>query len=191
MRKIFAKRRNILIIVTAIFVVLLGVVLYNTYPIIYGRLYSGDHINLDLSICYEGKQLEEDDYKIECINPEGKKESISKDAQQYSVRGGEYGCYRFIITICSDVFGETVVELEESGEEYIEHIKEEVIVELQFLNSNDWYISDSNCIIEIENIDGIRNCDCSINTEYNDGTSSEYGDVKQIENAKVEFTWGN
>lgn len=189
MRKIFAKKRNILIV--AIIAVLLGIVVYKIYPMIYGKLYSGNHINLDLSIYYKGKQLKADDYKIECINPKGKNDSISKDGTQYAVKGGEYGCYSFVITIFSHVVDAADVEIETSDETYIENIKEEVIIELQFLNSNDWYISNSNCKIEIQNIEGLLNSNCVIDTEYNDGTTSEYSKHKQFDNGKVEFTWGN
>ena len=191
MRKIFTKRKNILIIVTIIVSLLLGVILYKTYPVIYGKLYSGNHIKLDLSIYYKGKQLEADDYKIECINPKGKNESISEEGIQYAVKGGEYGCYSFVITIFSHVMDEKDVEMETLDKTYIEHVKEEVIVELKFLNSNDWYISNSNCKIEIQNIDGLLNSKCVIDTEYNDGTSSEYSKQKQFDNGKVEFSWGN
>ena len=48
MRKTFKKRRNILIIVTMTLVVLLGVVLCKTYPMIYGKLYSGNGISTDI-----------------------------------------------------------------------------------------------------------------------------------------------
>lgn len=191
MRKIFTKRRNILIIMTIIIVAILGIVLYKTYPMIYGKLYSGNHIKLDLSIYYKGKQLETDDYKIECINPKGKNESISTEGTKYAVKGGVYGRYSFIITINSNVMDEIFTEIEETDETYIEHVKEEVIIELQFLNSNDWYVSNSNCKIEIQNIDGLLNSKCVIDTEYNDGTSSEYSKQKQFDNGKVEFSWGN
>ena len=189
MRKIFAKKRNILIV--AIIAVLLGIVVYKIYPMIYGKLYSDNHINLDLSIYYKGKQLKADDYKIECINPKGKNESISKEGTQYAVKGGEYGCYTFVITINSNVMDETVTEIEKSDETYIDHKKDEARIELKFLNSNDWYISNSNCKIEIQNIEGLLNSKCVIDTEYNDGTSSEYSKQKQFNNGKVEFTWGN
>ena len=191
MSKIFAKRRNILIIVAIVLVVLLGIVLYKTYPVIYGKFYSGNHITLDLSIYYKGKQLKADDYKIECINSEGKNEAISKEGTEYAVKGVEYGCYNFVITIFSHIMAATDVEKETTDETYIEHVKEEVTVELKFLNSNDWYISNSNCKIEIQNIEGLLNSKCVIDTEYNDGTSSEYSKQKQFNNGKVEFTWGN
>ena len=179
MSKFCTKRRNILIIVAIILVVLLGGVVYKTYPMIYGKLYSGNHIKLDLTISYKGKQLDIDDYKIECINPEGKNESISKQGTQYAVKGGEYGRYSFVITINSNVMDETVTQIEE------------VIIELKFLNANDWYITNSNCVIEIENKEGLIKCDSKINTEYNNGKLTDYSEEKQIENGKVEFAWGN
>lgn len=191
MSKFFAKRRNILIIVAIVLVVLLGIVLYKTYPVIYGKFYSGNHITLDLSIYYKGKQLKADDYKIECINSEGKNEAISKEGTEYAVKGGEYGCYNFVITIFPYVMDPADVEIEISNGTYTEHIIQEPSIELQFVNSNDWYISNSNCKIEIQNIEGLLNSKCVIDTEYNDGTSSEYSKQKQFNNGKVEFTWGN
>ena len=169
------KKKIILILLS--FILLVGAALFlvksHTIQRIYGKLYTGDHIELDLSIYYKGELLTSDCIDITCINPQGKHESIGKDAEtsKYSVKGGEYGKYIFTVTI------------EDKTEE-------PVVLELKFLNTNDWYISDNNCIIEIQNIDGILNCNCKINTEYNDGTLSDYSNEKQIENGKVEFSWG-
>ena len=176
MRKFFTKKRNIISLIIVILVVICTLAVYNTYPIIYGKLYSGNHIKLDLSICYEGKELESAYFKIECINPEGDIETISKDGNKYAVKGGEYGEYRFVVTIESDILSEENMD--------------NMVIELQFINANDWYISDSNCVIEIQNVDGALNCNCTIDTEYNDGTSLDYSNEKPIENGKVEFLWG-
>ncbi len=177
MRKFFTKKRNVIALTIAIVVVICILAVYNTYPIIYGKLYSGNHINLDLSISYEGRQLKTTDFKVECINPEGNIEKVSKADNKYAVRGGEYGEYTFLVTIDTKIFDE-------------ENIENNIVIEFQFINANDWYISDNNCVIEIRNIDGALNCDCTIDTEYNDGTSSNYFKEKQIENGNVEFTWG-
>lgn len=189
MRKFFTKKRNIITITISLFVVICTLVVYNTYPIIYGKLYSGNHIKLDLSIIYEGKQLELEKFKIECINPEGDIESINRDGNRYAVKGGEYGEYKFAVTISADILDEE--NIDDNTDDNIDYRREDnIVIELQFINANDWYISDNNCIIEIQNIDGILNCNCKINTEYNDGTSSDYSNEKQIENGKVEFSWG-
>lgn len=177
MRKFFTKKRNIIAIVTVILVVICAVVAYNIYPIIYGKLYSGNHITIDLSISYEEKQLGTDDFKVECVNPEGDIETISREGYKYAVKGGEYGEYKFVVTIDAKIFDE-------------EYIEDNIVIELKFVNANDWYISDNNCLIEIQNIDGILNCNCRIDTEYNDGTSSNYSKEKPMENGKVEFSWG-
>ena len=184
MRKFFTKKRNIIALTIIILVVVCTLVVYNIYPIISGRLYSGNHINLDLSISYEGKQLETRDFKVECINPEGNIEFISKDGNKYAVKGGKYGEYRFLVIISTDILNE------ENIDDNIEYIEDNIVIELQFINANDWYISDSNCIIEIQNVDGALNCNCTIDTEYNDGTSLDYSNEKPIENGKVEFLWG-
>ena len=182
MRKFFTKKRNVIALIIAMLVFICILAVYNTYPIIYGKLYSGNHINIDLSINYEGKQLELDDFKVECINPEGDIESISKDGNKYAVKGGDYGEYKFVVTIDAKIFDE------ENNITY--NTEDNIVIELQFINANDWYISDNNCVIEIQNADGALNCNCKINAEYNDGTTSNYLKVKSIENGKVVFSWG-
>ena len=60
----------------------------------------------------------------------------------------------------------------------------------EFLNANDWYISNSNCIIEIQNQDGQLNCNYKISTEYNDKKIEDVYDNKQIEDRKIKISWG-
>ena len=178
MREWLTKRRNIIIIGIVISIVVLVVVIYNTYPIIYGKLYSGNHINFDLSISYEGKKLDINDYRIECINPDGNKESIVKDGEMYAIKGGKYGKYYFIVTIDADKIDSKIT-------------KEDIIIEMQYLNTNDWYISNSKGNLEITSIDDSLYCSCKINTKYNDGSYIDYSKEEQIENHKAQFSWGN
>ena len=177
MKEWLTKRRTIVIIGIVIGIAALVVVMHHTYPIIYGKLYSGNHIKLDFAISYEGKQLSTDDFKVECINPEDDNESISKEGSKYAVEGGEHGAYKFIVTVDAAKIND-------------ESIEDNIVIELKYINANDWYISDNNCVIEIQNVDGLLNCDCKINTEYNDGGITEYSKEKPIENGKVEFSWG-
>ena len=181
MSKFFTKKRNIIAIVAVILVIICALVAYKTYPMVYGKLYLGNHIKLDLSISYEGKQLESDEFKVECVNPEGDIESINKDDNKYAIKGGEYGEYKFVVIIDAKIFDKDNIK---------NNTEDKIVIELQFINANDWYISDNNCLIEIDNIDDALKCNCKINTEYNDGTSSDYSNEKQIENGKVEFSWG-
>ena len=176
MRNFFTKKRNI-VMATVMLVVICAVVAYNIYPIIYGKLYSGNHITLDLSINYGEKRLGIDDFKVECVNPKGEIETISIESDKYAVKGGEYGEYKFVLTIDGKILDE-------------DNTEDNIVIELQFINANDWYISDSNCLIEIYNIDDTLKCDCKINTEYNKGTSSNHYIGKIIENGKVVFSWG-
>lgn len=173
MNKVNIKKKIIIISLATILsvVAITYFINSNTFEKIYGKLYTGDHIELDLSIYYEGELITSDNIEITCINPEGKNEQIDKEDLKYSIKGGEYGKYIFTVTIEDKVQGD-------------------VVLELQFLNANDWYISNSNCIIEIQNDNGILNCNYKISTEYNDDTSSELSGEKQIEAGKVEISWG-
>lgn len=98
------------------------------FTIIYGKLYSGNHIGINISIYYEGKQISLDDLEIKCVNPQNQVEQIEKDNSGYSVKGGKYGRYIFTVTIPSV---------------YVEAGEEDTIIALQYLNLNDWYISDT------------------------------------------------
>lgn len=167
-------KKKIIVIVLAI-IALVAVAIFmtqsNILHRIYGKLYKGNHIELNLSVYYEGEQITSDNIKITCINPEGKNESINSKDLKYSIKGGEYGKYIFIVTI-EDRF------------------QEDMVLELEFLNANDWYISDSNCIIEIQNQDDELNCSYRITTEYNDETTDDLSGEKQMEDGKIKITWG-
>ena len=139
---------------------------------IYGKLYKGNHIELDLSIYYDGELIPSDNIQVTCINPEGKNELLNNDDLKYSIKGGEYSKYIFAVTIQDTNY------------------KEPVILELEFLNANDWYISNSNCIIEIQNQDGQLNCNYKISTEYNDKKIEDVYDNKQMEDRKIKISWG-
>lgn len=172
MRKINLKKMSIAIILV---ILVVFCIFYSVFPRIYGKLYSGNHIKMDLSIYYEGNQISIDDLEVKCVNPQNLVSQIKKDGSKYSVKGGKYGRYIFTVTI---------------PRIYIENGEEDIIIELQYLNSNDWYISDSECVIDIRNVDGLVSCNCKINTKYNDGTSADYSEEKQIENGNVKFSWG-
>lgn len=172
MKKINLKKMSIVIILV---ILVIFCVLYSVFPIIYGKLYSGNHIKIDLSIYYEGNQINIDDLEVKCVNPQNQVSQIEKDGSEYSVKGGTYGKYTFILTIPGTC---------------IENGEEDIIIELQYLNSNDWYISDSKCMIDIRNVNGLVSCNCKINTKYNDGTTADYSEEKETENGNVKFSWG-
>lgn len=162
------KKKIIIILLAFIMVAVMIICFINSkaFQRIYGKLYTGNHINLDLSIYYDGKLINADDMEIVCVNPENDVEKIDKNGSKYSVKGGKYGKYIFTVTI-----------------------EDDFVIELHFLNMNDWYISNSICNIEVKNVDGLLNCDCRIKTEYNDGTTVNSTKQKPLENGKVVFLW--
>ena len=170
--KLKKKKIIITLLVTMLLVcVFIYFINSNIFVKIYGKFYTGDHIELDLSIYYKGELITGDSIDITCINPQGKNEQINRDTSKYSVKGGEYGKYVFSVTIKNK-------------------IEETVVLELEFLNANDWYISKSRCVIEIDELDGELNCNYEVTTKYNDGTSLDYSEKKTIKDGKVEFSWG-
>ncbi len=172
MKRVNLKKLSIIIIPISI---VMFFVIYSSFPMIYGKLYSGNHIEMDFLVYYQGRQVDIDCLEIKCVNPQNQVCQIEKDGSKYGVKGGEYGRYIFTLTI---------------PKSYIDDGQEDIVIELQYHNSNDWYISNSECTIDIRNVDGVVSCKCKVNTKYNDDTSTEYLEEKQVEKGSVRFSWG-
>lgn len=194
MSKIKRKKKKVfisLLVLLGLVALVMFSIYSNVFQIIRGKLYSGNRIELDLSIYYNGNLITSDMINVTCTNPEGQKEKVVENVSKYSVKGGKYGKYYFYVTIKKDIDNNI-----ENNEEVSkinnpkEIIEETITLELQFLNSNDWYISKSDCIVEIDSIGGKLNCNCKVSTEYNDGTSSDYYEEKIIEDDIIRFSWG-
>lgn len=194
MSKIKRKNRKVLIsslVILGLSALVMLLIYSNVFQIIRGKLYSGNRIELDLSIYYNGNLITSDMINVTCTNPEGQNEKVAENVSKYSVKGGKYGKYYFQVTIKKDI--DNNIENSEEVSKISntkENIEETITLELQFLKSNDWYISKSDCVVEIDSIGGNLNCSCKVSTEYNDGTSSDYYEEKVIEDNIVRFSWG-
>ena len=163
------------LILAIAFVAILGLLLLKGYPIVQGKLSFGNRINMAISIFYNGKQISMNEVEVSCKNPNDQPCDIEIQGSKYSVKGGAYGAYTYTITIPA---------------KYMDNRNEDVAIELAYINANSWYISDSNCVITIEEQDGVSSCKCEVETKYNDGTSTDYLKGDEIENGVVQFTWG-
>lgn len=169
------KKKKIVFIICGVIAVLAAILVYFTFPIIQGKLFADYNVNLDLIVYCNGKEIDLRDLEIKCTNPKDKTvEVVCKDGI-YRVGEGQYGKYIFVITI---------------PKSELEGFSEDLTLELHYINTNSWYISDSTCVISITNEDEVANCQCEINTKYNDGTSQNYIEEDVIEDGKVKFSWG-
>ena len=145
------------------------------FPIIQGRLYLGNRISLDISVYFNGELIDIKELEVRCKDPRNVYLDIETVDSRCCVRGGEYGAYTYIVVVPAKFIGDT---------------DENITIELVYINANSWYISDSRCVIKIEEQDGIRECSCEIKTKVNDGSSTDYLKESSIERGIVQFTWG-
>ncbi len=142
-------------------------------PVLQGKLYSGDYINMNIKVMYNGKII--DKYSVSCTNPNNEIVNVDKKDSSYSVDGGEYGKYSFRICV---------------EKEDVEGLNDNITINLDYINANNWYISNSDCVINISTQDEAYNCQCEVLTKYNDGTTDKYEDIKGVVDGVVTFTWG-
>ncbi len=170
------KKKNIIIIsVTLLLILVVAVVCIVFYPVIEGKFYNGNRITLNASITLDGKSIDLEKCSVECITPQSREAIITYENGKYGVTGGEYGKYVFNITV---------------PKEFVEGADEDINVTLNYINASSWYISNSDCDIDIIKDDNGYKASLNVTTKYNDGNSCQYEDTKKIEEDTVEFTWG-
>ncbi len=160
------------IFIASIVIIFLFLAGLKTIPIIWGHIYTGDHIRIHLDLKYQGVDMPLEDLEITLINKEDK---VSSNSGTYSTRGKAYGEYDFRILIPKG---------------YLPGYEKDLTLVLNYMNANDWYISDSYCSINLENEDGMILGDYSVKIEYNDGAKANYEDRVEAINEVVSIHWG-
>lgn len=74
----------------------------------------------------------------------------------YTTEGGEYGLYNFVLTIPDAENNKTLV------------------VDLDYINANDWYVADIICRIDVGTKNGCYVASADVCCIYNDDSKSEY-----------------
>ncbi len=172
------KKKNIIIISVALLLLLLLVVTVvgiGFYPMIEGRFYNGNRITLNASLTLDGKSIDMEKCIIKCTTPQDKEVAVTSDNGKYGVEGGEYGEYTFTITVPNEL---------------VEGADKDINIALNYINANNWYISNSDCEINISKHDNGYKASLNTTTKYNDGNTCQYEDTKEIKDYVVEFTWG-
>lgn len=170
------KRKNIIIISVALLLLLVVTVVgIGFYPMIEGRFYNGNRITLNASLTLDGKSIDMEKCTIKCATPQNKEVVITSDNGKYGVEGGEYGKYTFTITV---------------PKELVEGADKDINISLNYINANNWYISNSDCEINIAKDENGYKASLNVTTKYNDGNDYQYEDTKEIKDYLVDFTWG-
>lgn len=170
------KKLFIILVVIVILGALAGrICLYAVLqPRILGHIYTGNHISAEISIFLDGKELDLDSLEADC-NFEGKACNVSVKDGTYKIKGGEYGMYRFRFSISEQVAGcQRIPDLE-----------------LDFINSNSWYISASKVIVDLSTeSDGKITGTADVTTIYNDGRVSHMFSELKESNEALALSWG-
>lgn len=144
-------------------------------PIIKGHLYAGDHIAIDVTVFLDGKEVSLDNLSTTC-SFENEICKVTSNNGVYKTSGGKYGEYLFQLVIPS---------------ERLDGYEKDITLNLDYINSNDWYISKSDCRINLyTDGNGTLSGNTTLNTKYNDNTSYNHKyDLKLIDNA-ININWG-
>ncbi len=164
----------VMLLVVIIMVLVIGI-LFTNWPIIQGKLYSGDHIKMRINLLYNGEKIAVDANNVTCIYEDGNECVVNFDNGVYSVKGGKYGQYRFFISVPGEVLPEYGHELN---------------ICLGYINANNWYISESDCTIDLSKQDGVLCGDVMINTACNDGRTTCYDANVGVHEYLLEVEWG-
>ncbi|SEW22620.1 hypothetical protein [[Clostridium] fimetarium] len=169
------SKHKILVIVLLLFLIL-GIAFYFIIkmPRVQSYFFNGNRTTINVKIFIDDKELSLDNLIASCIFEKKDCEVNSKNGT-FTTAGGNYGMYKFTITIPQE-------RLNEYGKD--------ILLNLNYLNANDWYISNSDCVIYLKTDNDILSGKTEVNVKYNDHTSQNYkNDIKSLENV-ININWG-
>lgn len=169
--------KNVVIVICSILVIGIIYCFIIKVPQIQGCIFLGKRINIDLTVMLDGEKISLDNLNSNCIS-EKQSCSVSSKNRIYKTRGGEYGQYSFSLTIPSERLGQN---------------KSDITLNLNYLNTNSWYISESKCDIYLytnKNTSIIAE-NAIIDVKYNDDTSQNYNQNIDLKNNSLNINWGH
>ncbi|SEW26783.1 hypothetical protein [[Clostridium] fimetarium] len=168
------KRKIILIILFAFIIIGIGLSIMIQTPIGQKYFFKGNRITVDLKVFVDDKELSLDQLVATCTF-EKKDCDITSDNGTFHTAGGNYGLYKFTVTIPKE-------RLDEYGKD--------ILLKLNYLNANNWYISNSDCVIYLKTDNNTLTGKTEVTVKYNDNTSQNYiKDVKSLDNS-IDINWG-
>jgi len=127
-------------------------------PKIYGEIYSGNRITLNLTIFFEGKPISLDKAEVYCDFDNSSCELYSENGI-YKTRGGKYGKYHFKVILPKGS---------------LDGIENDIVLNLNYINTNSWYISKNNCIFNLYESNDTIVGDANVNVKYNDNNTENH-----------------
>jgi len=169
-----AKRKIILIILFVFIIIGIGFCIMIQTPIGQRYFFKGNRITVNLKVFVDDKELSLDQLFATCTF-ENKDCDVTSDSGTFHTAGGNYGLYKFTVTIPKE-------RLDEYGDD--------ILLNLNYLNANNWYISNSDCVIYLKTDNNTLTGKTEVTVKYNDNTSQNYiNDVKSLDNS-VDINWG-
>ncbi|GKX31871.1 hypothetical protein SH1V18_43510 [Vallitalea longa] len=168
--------KKFLITISSLAIIIIICFLVINSPRIQGHLYSKERITINLTVMLDGEKISLDNLNADCFH-ESEKCSVVSENGTYNTKGGSYGSYTFKIIIPSD---------------RLSQYKDNITINLDYINSNNWYISKSNCIVYFntnENGDIVGD-KATIDIKYNDNTTQNYNKNIELEDNNLEIYWG-
>ena len=171
------KNIFIAIIILASFLILFVVIFFIiNYPRIKGHFYTGERINVNLKVISNGHEVPLNDLVATGTYDYNNDFDVVSENGVYKALGGEHGHYQFEIVI---------------PKERLSEYDHDLIVQLNYINTNNWYISKKRCVINLDfDENGFTSGNSSVYISYNDRTSSEYKDKIKFNDNIISVDWG-
>lgn len=167
---------KVILIVSIIVIFTLVIIIYSIgIPRIKGHLYRGDHITINLTVNLDGSAISLNNLNATCIYDNKAENTVNSLDGTYKTKGGRYGNYSFEIIIPKDrLIG----------------YDNDMIIKLDYLNTNNWFISKSDCTIDLYTSENDISGRSFVRVKHNDGTSNEYNKDIELNNNAININWG-
>ncbi|GMQ57197.1 hypothetical protein AN1V17_15920 [Vallitalea sediminicola] len=171
MKIIHNKKLGIISIITITFICCYLLNPYQIQSYIFGK----DRITIHLKVILNGEEISLDTLSANCTF-ENRNCTVNSKTGTYTTKGGKHGQYSFNI----------IIPLERLS------YKSDVILNLNYINANSWYVSESNCIVYLHtNENGNISADKAIiSVKHNEKTSQNYIQNIEFVNSCLEINWG-
>ena len=163
-----AKRKIILILLFVFIIIGIGLSIMIQTPIGQRYFFKGNRITVNLKVFVDDKELSLDQLFVTCTF-ENKDCDVTSDSGTFHTASGNYGLYKFTVTIPKE-------RLDEYGDD--------ILLNLNYLNANNWYISNSDCVISIKTDNNTLSGKAGVTVKYNNNAPKSYiNDIKSIDNS--------
>ena len=144
-------------------------------PRVQSYFYKGNCITINLKIFVNDKEISLDNL-IAKDSFENKDCQVTSKNGTFTMAGGKYGLYKVTLTIPKE-------RLDEYGSD--------ILLNLNYLNANDWYISNSDCVISLKtDSNNVLSGKTEVNVKYNDNTSQNHKKGIESLDDLINVNWG-